>query len=184
CRDSTGALMREYEAAAEQTYRLAAEAFESGLKLNPYFRDGLFNLVNTYLTLNDSTGMLAPAQRLVGVDPLNRMSLRLLAFAHQRRGAVDSTLYYLRIADSLLVADVTVSQFEPGDEQAELRGIVTNMRSTPSPAFTLVFEFLDTKGGVVATDTAEVPTIEPQQSHAFTLTAAAPGILAWRYRKQ
>lgn len=184
CRDSLAAVMREHAATAESTYRMAAEAFQRGLTLNPYFRDGLFNLVNTYLTLNDSTGMLEPAQRLVSVDPLNRMSLRLLAFAHQRLGRIDSTLHYLRQADSLLVADVTVSQFEPAEQDAELRGIVTNMREGASQPFKLVFEFLDPQATVVATQSVDVPAIEPQQSHAFEMKVLGAGILAWRYRKE
>jgi hypothetical protein len=151
--------------------------------LNPYYRDGLYNLVNTYLALNDSAKMLPVAQRLVTIDPMNRQSLRLLAFAHQRNGHVDSTLHYLRIADSTLIADVTVTQFEAGDQDATLKGVVANLRPTPTPPFKLVFEFLNTKGEVVATQMVDVPAIPPEQSHAFEVKAAGPGIAAWRYRK-
>lgn len=177
-------MMREHAAVAEGAYKLAAQAFEAGLKTNPYYRDGLFNLVNTYLTLNDSSRMLAAAQRLVSVDPLSRQSLRLLAFAHQQLGRVDSTVHYLRIADSLLVADVTVSEFDADSQTATLRGIVTNPRTTPNQPFTLVFEFLDGGGQVVATQTAEIPAIAPQQSHAIELKTIGGGIQAWRYRKE
>ena len=67
---------------AREGYQLSSKAFEEGARLNPYYRDGLFNLVNTYLVLNDSAKMLPAAQRLVSIDPMNRQSLRLLAFAH------------------------------------------------------------------------------------------------------
>jgi tetratricopeptide (TPR) repeat protein len=184
CDSVSAAMVREHAALAKGTYQLAAQAFETGLKMNPHYRDGLFNLVNTYLTLNDSTAMLATAQRLVAVDPLNRMSLRLLAFSHQRLGRVDSTLHYLRQADSLLVADVTVSVFEPDDQGAELKGLVTNMRATPNAPFTLLFEFIDARGQVIATQSVDVPAIQPQQTHAFEMKALGAGILAWRYRKQ
>jgi tetratricopeptide (TPR) repeat protein len=184
CDSVTSAMVREHAALARGTYQLAAQAFETGLKLNPYYRDGLFNLVNTYLTLNDSTAMLASAQRLVSVDPLNRMSLRLLAFSHQRLGRVDSTLHYLRIADSLLVADVTVSEFDPDDQGSSLKGLVTNMRSTANAPFKLIFEFLDARGQVVATQSVDIPAIQPQESHPFETKALGAGILAWRYRKE
>ena len=184
CDSVTKATMRDYDAGANVTYRLAAQAFEAGLKLNPYYRDGLFNLVNAYLQLNDSTGMLPVAQRLVSVDPMNRMSLRLLAFAHQRVGHIDSTLHYLRMADSTLSADVTVSEFSPQDQSAEVKGLVTNVRTAPAQPFKLVFEFLNTKGEVVGTQSADVPAIAPQETHQIDLKVIGAGIQAWRYHKE
>lgn len=184
CRDSLVAVMKDHEAASKATYRLAAQAFEAGVKANPNYRDGLYNLVNTYLQLNDSAAMLPIAQRLVKVDPLNRMSIRLLAFAHQRMGRVDSTLHYLRVADSTLVTDVTISEFDPQEQSAAVKGVITNMRTAPSPPVKLVFEFLSTKGDVVATQTAEVPAIPAEGTHPFELKAIGAGIQAWRYRRE
>jgi tetratricopeptide (TPR) repeat protein len=184
CRDSLGALMREHDTVAGSVYALAAQAFEAGLKVNPYYRDGLFNLANTFLQLNDTVAILPVAQRLVAVDPMNRTSLRLLAFAHQRFGHVDSTLYYLRMADSTLKTEVAVSDFNPQDQTAEIKGIVTNLRATPSQPFKLVFEFLNTKGEVVATQSTDVPAIPGQESHAYDLKVIGAGIQAWRYHRE
>jgi len=184
CRDSLTGVRREYDAAATVTYRLAAQAFEAGLKLNPYSRDGLFNLLNTYLQLNDSTGMLPVAQRLVALDPMNRMSLRLLAFAYQRAGRLDSTLHYLRMADSTLTADITISAFNPQDSTVTVKGLVTNVRSAPGQPLKLVFEFLNAKGEVLATRSSDIPSLPPQGSQQFELTAPAVGVQAWRYHKE
>lgn len=184
CDSVTKGIMRDFDAAASSTYKLAAQAFEGGVRLNPYYRDGLFNLVNTYLQLNDSAGMLPVAQRLVRADPMNRMSLRLLAFSHQRVGHVDSTLYYLRMADSTLSTDITVSEFGPLEQSAEIKGLVTNMRPTPSKPFKLVFDFLNAKGEVLATQSADIPAIAPQETHQFDLKATVPGVAAWRYHKE
>jgi tetratricopeptide (TPR) repeat protein len=184
CDSVTTRMMREYDAAANGTYRLAAQAFEAGVRLNPYYRDGLFNLVNTYLQVNDTAAMLPVAQRLVAVDPMNRTSLRLLAFAHQRAGHIDSTLYYLRMADSTLTSDVTVSEFDAQDQSAEVKGIVTNLRAAPSQPFKLVFEFLNTKGEVVATQSADVPAIPPEGVAPFDVKVIGAGIQAWRYHKE
>lgn len=184
CRDSLGNVMKEYQAAATVTYRLASQAFAAGLNANPFYRDGLYNLLNTYLQLNDSTAMLPVAQRLVSVDPMNRMSLRLLAFSHQRVGRIDSTLYYLRLADSTLAADVTVSEFDPQDQSGAVRGLVTNLRSAPGQPFKLVFEFLNAKGEVVATQSTDVPALPAQGSQAFELKVIGAGIQAWRYRRE
>src|SRR6266516_6220163 len=115
---------------------------------------------------------------------MNRMSLRLLAFAHQRVGHVDSTLHYLRMADSTLSADVTVSEFSPQDQSAEVKGLVTNLRPAPNQPFKLVFEFLNTKGDVVATQSVDVPAIPPQGTHQFDLKVIGAGLQAWRYHKE
>ena len=184
CRDSMAVTVRDYNAVATATYRMAAQAFEAGLKLNPYFRDGLYNVVNTYMTLNDSTGMLPAAQRLYSVDPLNRNTIRLLAFAHQRVGHLDSTLHYLRLSDSTLAVDVTVNQFDPQDSVATVKGALTNQRPVASQPFKLVFEFVSGKGDVVATQSTDVPAIPPQQAQPFELKATGRGILAWRYHKE
>ncbi len=184
CDSVTRGMMREYETAAGVTYRLAAQAFEAGLKVNPYFRDGLYNLMNAYLQVNDSTHVVPVARRLVSVDPMNRMSLRLLAFAHQRVGRVDSTLHYLRMADSTLVADVTLSEFDPQDSTARVKGLVTNLRNKPGQPFKLVFEFLNAQGEALAKQSTDVPALPPQGTHLFEITVAAKGVAAWRYHKE
>ncbi len=183
CDSVTARILRDYTTVAREAYELSSKAFEEGARLNPYYRDGLFNLVNTYLVLNDSAKMLPAAQRLVTIDPMNRQSLRLLAFAHQRKGHTDSTLTYLRMADSTLPADVSVTGFETDSAGAELKGIVQNLRTAPTPAMKLVFEFLSAKGTVVATETIDVPPIAPAQGSPIDIKAKGAGIEAWRYRK-
>jgi tetratricopeptide (TPR) repeat protein len=183
CDSVTTRLVREHAAVAKDAYVLSAQAFETGVKLNPHYRDGIFNLINAYLVLNDSAKMLPLAQRLVSIDPMNRRSLQLLAFAHQRMGHVDSTLHYLRMADSTLIADVSISQFDTDSAGAALKAVVTNLRTTPTPPFKLVFEFLNLKGDVVTSQTADVPAIAPGQSQTIEVKATGAGIAAWRYRK-
>jgi tetratricopeptide (TPR) repeat protein len=176
-------ITRQHAAQTKEAYGLATQAFETGARLNPYYRDGLFNLVNMYLAQNDSAKMLPAAQRLVAVDPMNRQSLKLLAFAHQRMNHIDSTLHYLRLADSTLVADVSVTVFDTDSAGAELKGMVQNLRPAALPAMKLVFEFVGAKGDVVATQTVEVPSVPQDQGHAFEIKATGPGIVAWRYKR-
>jgi hypothetical protein len=111
--------------------RLAARAFEAGLARAPLHRDGLYNAVNAYYLLQDSTKMLAAAQRLVALDPLNRNVLRLVAAAWQLRGRTDSTLHYIARAESLLVVDVAVTAFRADSQGATIRGTATNVRELP-----------------------------------------------------
>jgi tetratricopeptide (TPR) repeat protein len=78
----------------------AAQAFQAGLKQDPYYRNGLFNLTNAYFQQAQekpdsakfyATKMLPSAQRLRAVDPMNRQVLRLIAAAFQVLGQNDST---------------------------------------------------------------------------------------------
>src|SRR6185369_7200863 len=49
----------------------AAQLFEAGLKKNPYYRDGLYNVSVTYLGSNQLDKMPPVLERLVSVDPNN-----------------------------------------------------------------------------------------------------------------
>jgi tetratricopeptide (TPR) repeat protein len=184
CDSVTKGMMKDYETAAGVTFRLAAQAFEAGLKVNPYYRDGLYNLMSAYQQVNDSIHVVPVARRLVAVDPMNRMSIRLLAFAHQRVGRVDSTLHYLRVADSTLVADVSLTEFDPQDSTARVKGLVTNLRTNQGQPFKLVFEFLNVQGQAVATQSTDVPALPAQGVHQFEIQVAAKGVVAWRYHKE
>ena len=74
------------------------------------------------------------------------------------------------------------ASFIPDSAGASLTALVTNLKSAPSKAFHLSFEFLDARGQVVATVTQDVPSLPPQQSQEIDLKAAGKGIAGWRYR--
>jgi tetratricopeptide (TPR) repeat protein len=177
----------------------AAEAFEKGLTRNPYYRDALYNLANTYLAMAEEADSTTPkadlpkvqrdlgdkmtpiAQRLVATDPWNTMSLRLLARSYQLRGKSDSTLSILQRIDTL-PADITVSSFAPttGDVW-ELHGVIANSKSEPVTIPAITFEFLNDQGEVVRTLTVDSRTIAGDGMAAFDLTPEGAGIAAWRY---
>ncbi len=167
-------------------YMKAARAFELGLRKNPNLRDGLYNLVNTYLAINDTAQALNAAKRLVRVDPMNSQSARLLAAAYQRfamdmdktmRHAAaardtatfhhlrplveayqDSTLKALAKSDSLPL-DINVDRFDPKDSTATLRGGAINRTAAEKPGFTLYFDFINAGGEVVSQQSVDVPTL-------------------------
>ncbi len=184
CHTAAGDSMTAYRKAATQYFRGAADAFAAGIRRGGEDRDGLFNLANTYFRLQDSVKMLETAQRLATVDPLNRNVLRLLAAAWQRNGNTDTTLAYLRLADSLLAAEVIVTSFSVSDRGARLLALVTSLRAIPVAPFTLVFDFLNPAGEVVATERVAVPALEPGAMHQIDVQATGAGITVWRYRKE
>jgi tetratricopeptide (TPR) repeat protein len=177
----------------------AAEAFERGLQRNPLYRDALFNLGNTYLSLAsvvDSTKtsaeitaakraygakMTPVVTRLVAVDPANTASLRLLAASFQLQDQPDSTLAVLQRIEALPF-DVTVSSIEPTPGGFDVRGVITNLRSTATPVPAITFEFLNAEGGVVQSLPIDAQNLEAEGVAPFALQASGDGIVAWRYR--
>lgn len=184
CDSVTKGMAAEYLSNSKEAYTLSAQALDASLKLNPYYREALIHRANTALGMRDSVTALEMARRLIAVDPMNKQSIKMMAYAQQANGKVDSTLYYLRLHDSTLVGDVTISQFDSTDGGRDLRGLVTNPRSSGSPPLTLVFEFLDNKGTVVSAENVQVPAIEPGQSAPVEVHARGSTIVAWRYKRQ
>ena len=105
-----------------QNLEMAARAFELTLKKNPYFRDALFNLCSTYLSLGSTKDtatsrkvgerMLPAARRLVEVDGQNQNTIKMLALAFQYLNQQDSVFNMLQKAEELPF-EVTVVAFQP-----------------------------------------------------------------------
>lgn len=122
----------------------AAVAFDKGLKRNPYYRNGLFNLTNAYFSLAQAAQkpdsvkywaqkMLPVAQRLAQVDPMNRQVLRLVAAAHQFVGHGDSTDAILKRANQISF-EVDVQSARASDNGYEVQGIVTALKAPTAQA--------------------------------------------------
>ena len=183
CGQDARAARARHDTLTKATYRMAARAFEAGLARSPFARDGLYNSVSTYYLLGDTAKIVPTVRRLVAVDPMNRASLKLGAAAYQMKGHVDSTMYYLAQADSVLVVDVTIQSFRISDQGASFDALVTNFHDKPSPALKLTVEFLSAKGDVIATQPADVPALQPTTMHELKVTAIGKGIAAWRYKR-
>ncbi len=160
----------------------AARAYSLGLDKSPYDRDALLELSNAYVQVRDTNRALPVAQRLMAVDPLNRVAVRLVARAWQLRTKPDSTLKYLMLADSGLTVDLTVTSFLAETEGATLAALANNLGAPRSAPFRLVFEFLDAGGAVRTSRTVEIPAISGGTSHELEVRAPGKGIVAWRYR--
>jgi len=184
CDSVTREMSRGYAASSREAFQLAGRALDASLKLNPYYRETLIHRTNVALGLQDSATALAMARRLIVIDPMSRTSIRMAAYAQQLNGKVDSALHYYRLADSTLLADVTISQFDSTETGREVKGIITNVRPTPNQPFKLVFDFVNAKNELVETDTVQVAAIQAGQSQAFELKPKGAAIVAWRYKKE
>lgn len=184
-----------------QRFGRAAEAFERGLERNPHYRDALYNLANTYLSLAhaiDSTTRgavrdslerefgikMAPiTARLVAGDPASTAARRLQAAAFQLAGEQDSTLAALERIEAMTY-EITVSTFEQAGSGFDMRGIITNLRSEATTVPPLTFEFVNEQGDVVQTIVLDGQTLEADGIAPFALAPVGEGIAAWRYRAE
>jgi len=161
---------------------VAAALLERGLAERPYHRDAIVDLSNAYLVLRDSAHLLPAAHRLMAVDPLNRVSLRLLSAGWDLRGRRDSAQKYRDLADGGLQVEMSISSLDADSSGYTLRGVASNAGNTESPVQRVTFEFLDALGNVQVTQSVEVPPLPPQGSRDIELRVPGTALVAWRYR--
>jgi tetratricopeptide (TPR) repeat protein len=176
-----------------EEFERAVQAFKAGLQKNPYYRDGLFNLANTYLELAQDQGrprserdqtmreMDSVTHRLIDIDPMNRQTYRILAAAHSLQGMDDTTAIIMDRMEALTF-EVLVDNSRPISGGFAVAGRLVNLESSPTTVPTITFEFLDASGNVVSTETIGGETLGPNESKRFDLTQASESIVAWRYR--
>jgi tetratricopeptide (TPR) repeat protein len=168
----------------------AAQLFEAGLKKNPYYRDGLFNLAVTYLQTNQLDKMPPVMERLIQVDPNNPENYRVFVNYYQEKAKAekvaatkkvlnDSVLKYYKLF-SEPAAKVTFNLFSHDGANHTLGGNIENL-SPAAKTYTLKVEFLDNAGATVATQEATVAAVEPKSSKPFRITVEKEGIVAFKY---
>jgi tetratricopeptide (TPR) repeat protein len=174
----------------DKKYAEAAAAFEKAVAAEPYNRDALSNLSNTYLALKDGPKLLATATKLVAIEPMSETALKLQGEGYKQTKKVDDAV---KTAEQVLAlpVDVKVADFTAKPQGADLAATATGRDAqTPSgkpiaPApVSLVFEFLDAGGGVVATQEAQVPALKAGAAQDLKVTAQGAGITAWRYKRK
>jgi tetratricopeptide (TPR) repeat protein len=171
----------------------AAKLFEAVLQRNPYYRDALFNLANTYWSQNQWDKMMPVAQRLAQVDPNNQDAWQLLAIAYKGRGDVAKAAKNLALERAMydtavkhverknaLMSRVAFTQFSHDGAKHTLRGTVENASAKPA-TYTVRFEFLDKDGQPVAAKEVTVGPVEPKKTSPFVVEVNQTGIVAFRY---
>ncbi|MBI4420609.1 MAG: hypothetical protein HY560_07260 [Gemmatimonadetes bacterium] len=153
-------------------YARAVQAFQAVVKKSPYYRDALYNLASTYLSMGsmkDTTltqaardaeakrigeEMLPIAKRMVEVDGYNRNTLRMLAVAFQYLGMNDSVLAMLTAAEGLPF-EVNIGVFQQTQSGHQVRGTVTALQTEPlkvvSDSLKMVSEWIPKLGDTLQT---------------------------------
>jgi tetratricopeptide (TPR) repeat protein len=171
----------------------AAKLFEAVLQRNPYYRDALFNLANTYWSQNQWDKMMPVAQRLSQVDPNNQDAWQLLAIAYKGRGdvakaaknqALERAMYDTAVKHverkNALMSRIAFTLFSHDGPKHVLRGTVENA-SAKAATYTVRFEFLDKDGKAVAAKEVTVGPVEPKKTAPFMVEVNQAGIVSFRY---
>jgi tetratricopeptide (TPR) repeat protein len=174
----------------DKKYAEAAAAFEKAAAAEPYNRDALSNLSNTYLALKDGPKLLTTATKLVAIEPMSETALKLQGEGYKQSGKVDQAV---KIAEQVLAlpVDVKVNEFTPSANGAVLAATATGRDAqtpggkpiAPAPV-SLAFEFLNASGSIVATQEAQVPALKTGAAQDVKLSAQGAGITAWRYKRK
>ena len=186
----TAAFNRGIDAFNAKDYATAAAAFNEYLATNPRAREALYNLASTYYAMGSADSLIVVGERLVALDPLNDNNLRLLAGGYQMKKNQDQMIKYAMLITELPI-NIEVSGFQTGAAAATWTGAATGRAArnqsdqpiAPAP-MTLVFEFLDQGGNVVATQEVAVKPLAEGEKQDLSVAAQTAGIVAWRYRKK
>lgn len=176
-----------------EKFEIAEKLFQAVLTRNPYYRDALFNLANTYWSMKQWDKMMPVSRRLVEVDPNNPDAWQLLAIAYKGRGdiakaaknvALERAMYDTAVKNvqrkNALAAKVSFSQFTHDGAKHTLKGAIENT-SAKAATYTVKFEFLDKEGKVVASKEVTVGPVSPSGNAPFSVEVEQTGIVAFRY---
>lgn len=168
----------------------AASTFEKIVAVEPFNRDALFNLAQTYNSANNFDKLLEVSQRLRTMDPLSFSALQLVGAAY--RGKRDQPKM-LETATALggATVDVQVTSFTPTATGATLTlrafgrdGRDINDRAIRAVAIPVVFEFLNKDGAVVGTTEVVIPALAKDATQDLPVAGTGAGIIAWRYHRK
>jgi tetratricopeptide (TPR) repeat protein len=174
----------------DKDYPGALQSFAKALELRPWFREALNGEANVYYYQKNGDSLVATGRRLLSQEPLNEGFAKLYAYGFQLTKQQDSLI---RIANELAAWPVAVeiSQFTLGADGGSLVGVATGRAATepsgkplkPMPVV-LVFEFLDAKGAVVASQEVSVPALAEAKDGPITASGQGKEIVTWRYRRK
>jgi tetratricopeptide (TPR) repeat protein len=171
----------------DKNYAEAAETFGRLVQREPWNRDALFNMANSYLGAGNGPELVKAGTALYAIDPMNESSVKLLAQGYQLEKNQDMTIkLYTEIEALPFSVTVDLLSLESGGAKVSGKAIGREARTidtkpiAPHPV-TLVFEFINKDMAVVATSERVIPKLNPGESSAFEAEGLGTGIVGWRY---
>ncbi len=170
-------------------YDQAATVFQKLMDRNPWSRDAVYNLANTYLAMKDNRNLVDIGLRLVRIEPMNEDVYRLVGQGYRGLEKQDSLLI---MAERLvtLPANVEVTGFAVGGAGARWTAVATGRaamdatgKAIPPAPVTLTLEFVNEAGAVLATEQLSIPALPAGATHELRADGRVEGIAGWRYRR-
>ncbi|MCC7053364.1 MAG: hypothetical protein IT355_08850 [Gemmatimonadaceae bacterium] len=186
--------------------------FEAALKKNPYSRDGLYNSAVALNNLERFDEIRPFFARLKEIDPNNtgiyqlarnvQQSKKLAVQTRANRGVRprpgqtimlnpaqqaqikvinDSLVYFTSVAQAMSPT-VDVRSFSVTGDGASFGAVVQVPPDKPAAAFSIVVEFIDAAGAVVATQTVQTKQIDAGGFDQVSAAGKGASIVAFRYR--
>ena len=174
----------------EKRYADALTAVDKFLATEPQSREGLYIKARALYELKRGPEAVKAASALVAVDPMSESAVTLLGAAYnitRNSNMAVKTRYQLN-ALPVSLSSVTAT---PSGGGVGLTATVTgraakdnNMKPIAPAPLTLVFEFLNSQGAVVATQEANVPALKPDEQFQLKLEVQGQGVTSWRYHRK
>lgn len=200
------------ELTKNKLYTAGLRLFEAALKKNPNSRDGLYNSAVALNNLERFDAITPFFVKLREVDPNNLgiyslarnvQSARKLAVQTRANKGVrpragqsimlnpaqqaqikifnDSLVYYTTLMQNMNPT-VEVRSFAPSAEGAKFAALVQVPPDKPAASSTLVIDFLNAAGAVVATQSVSTKQIAQGGFESISADGKGAGIVAFRYR--
>lgn len=171
----------------DKNYTEAAATFGRVVEREPWNRDALFNMANSYLGSQNGPELVKTALALHAIDPMNESSVKLLAQGYQlekNQPMIIKTYTELEALPFSLAIEQLVLQSGGGKVIGTATGRAAQTIDTkpiaPHPV-TLVFEFLNRDMAVVASSERTVPALGVGATSVVEAEGLGAGIVGWRY---
>jgi tetratricopeptide (TPR) repeat protein len=171
-------------------YQEAAGIFERLMAQNPWSRDAVYNLANSYLALQQWEKLETVGGKLIEIEPLNEDSYRLTSQALRELKKQDELL---KVAEEFvtLPVNIEVSSFNMGQQSARWQATAHGRSATDAAgkplkpvAISITVEFLDNAGSAVGSQDVSIPALEPGASQQLKAEIQSSGVTAWRYKRK
>lgn len=152
-----------------QNFVQAAKAFERAYEANPYNRETLENLANSYYQAERYAELLPLAQTMVERYPLERVPYNLLANSRRDLGDSDAALEVLQKRDSLPIEILRVQLTPMSETTYSVDGQFMNRTAEAGSTLTIPITLIGEDGSDVMTETLELTAPAQTESAAFSL---------------
>lgn len=161
-----------------QNFERAAEAFERAYEDNPYNKETLENLANSYYQAKDWEKLTPLAEQMVERYPLERVGYTMLA--NTKEG--DAALEILQKRDGMQVEFLRAQLAATGETTYSIDGQFMNRTAEPGSTLSIPFTLVGEDGSDVMTETLELTAPGQTETAAFSLQleTSAP-VAGFRY---